>query len=170
MQKKNTVLNHRSLLLRLFIIFGVLILMIVIFVWLDTRSMEKIKFANQVGDAFSKFAIGFGAIATGIGGLGLIEDWLKKQSNREDVRKSLKDRWTKQYPPKKYKKTFRVIQDENAKGVIYVQDLPNGQKHWITNPQTLRDLDMDYSQVKTLNSSDFQKIPSGGNINTKETE
>lgn len=52
-------------------------------------------------------------------------------------------------------------------GVIYVQDLPNGSKHWITDPQTLRDLGMDYSQVVTLPDSQFKKIPSEGNITTR---
>lgn len=161
---------HKVLLLRLFILVVIAGFLIWIFVWLNRSSVEQIKFRVQVADAFSKFAIGFGALATGLGGFSLIEDWLKKQNAREKQKESLKEKWMKIYPAENYKKTYRLIQDEAVPGVLYIQDLPYGDKHWITNPTTLRDLGLDYSQVESVDSDSFKKIKSAGNINTRPVE
>ena len=167
---KQSILTHKSLLMRILALMIIASLLIWIFVWLDTRSSTQIKFDVQVADAFSKFAIGFGALATGLGGFSLIEDWLKKQSTREDIKESLIEKWSKIYPPEKYNTTYRLIQDREAPGVLYIQDIPSGAKHWITDPGTLRDLGLDYSQVESVDSSFFKEIPSSGNISTRPTE
>ncbi len=162
--------THKISIFRILILLIIAVILIWTFVWLNSSSAEQIKFRVQVADAFSKFAIGFGALATGLGGLSLIEDWIKRQNAREEQEESLKERWTKIYPPEMYGETYRLIQDETVPGVLYIQDLPDGGKHWITNPATLRDLGLDYSQVESVDSSSFKNIKSAGNINTKPIE
>lgn len=112
---------------RLALIVVILLLALITLLWLLSKSSEDIKVAVQVADGFSKFGLGFGAIATGLGGLSLAEDWLRKQESLDDNRKELIKRWLKQYSPKEHKVTWRLIQGDRSLG----GDLCSGFTQWI---------------------------------------
>lgn len=160
--------------IRLAVSIVLIILSIWIFHWLDSRNAKQIAFDNQVANAFYKFMLGIGALITAIAGFEAIEGWINKEKSKDErIAKKERQReldikrWKELYPPENYLKTYRVIQSDEAPGVLYVQDLPKGPKHWIANPETLRDIDMDYSQAETVSRDKFRKIPSAGNINTR---
>jgi len=126
------------------------------------ETLEPVSLAHQklVGEVIQPFALSIGALLSGTAGLVYLDGWLEKQKTNN---KLVVD-WSNRFPTEKLNKDFEVIQSDQMQGVIYVFDKKNNKKHWIVDPETLRALGLNYSDVKTIQNNEFEKINRGDNI------
>lgn len=123
-------------------------------------SDEAIAHHRKVIDAFQPLAIGLGALLSGAAAFNYLDNWLRKQKIHQET---VLD-WRKRFPLSSLGKDFEVVQSEDKEGVLYIWDKKNHKKHWIIDPETLRWLSFNYSDVITLSSEDFAKIGRGDNV------
>lgn len=114
---------------------------------------------NAMADNFNKVTIGLAALLTVYFGSSYV---------REEIsRKRAIEFYKSKYPPEKYKKTYRIIESEDAPGAIYLHDLVSLHKHHIWNMLTVYDLGWQSYPRESLKNSDFLSILNGDSIRTR---
>lgn len=121
---------------------------------------DLLKISSEI---FQSIGIGLGAFFGGLGGLIVFLDWWGKKRNEIKL-KNLK----RFYQRTNYKKDF-ILADEPANpGWIFLLDNRTKTRHWIKNPQTMRDLGYSYSDVdKTITAEKFKQYKESNEISTR---
>lgn len=148
MEKMNKLLDN---------MFLITVLFIVIFIVLHL--IFPIELINAISDNFNKVAIGIAALITTYFGSSYLRDELS--------RKRSINYYKKKYPPENYKKTFRIIESEDAPGAIFLHDLESLHKHHIWNMKTVYDLGWQTYKRETLPKEEFLSILLGDPIRTR---
>ena len=114
---------------------------------------------TTISDNFNKVAIGIAVLITAYFGSSYFREELSRKKSIEYFRKK--------YPPEKYKKTFKIIESEEARGAIYLLNMESLYKHHIWNMKTVFDLGWQQYDREALPKEKFLSYISGDPIRTR---
>jgi hypothetical protein len=150
---------------RIAVLLLVLLFVIAGLMYFERLSTKELAHQQNVADVVQPFAVSFGAIIAALGGFSLIGDWLQKRQHTDDLVRY----WQKKFPISKLGKPngYRFIEKEGAEGIIFLHDLKNKRRHWVSNLQTLRKVWMPNPERQTLPAKEFEEIQPGEHIDIK---
>lgn len=113
---------------------------------------------KTISEVFNNFAVGFGALFAGGGGLKILLDWAynaKENMRRNKLRGELRSR----YPLSKYGDTYRLIETDSPAGWVYLHDKEQKEKHHIASMLTLIRLGFKRNAAEKISQEEFDSIP-----------
>lgn len=145
-------LKNNMLLSKFIIVVIVFFLMSILFFPLFI-SIDKVETYSKI---ILNITLSFGAFFGGLGGLKLMDDFLK-QKKIELIIKELQEL----YPISKFGDSFDLVESEEAKGMIFIRNKITNNLHHIGNRWTLRDLGFYVFKVITLSKEEFERYHKG---------
>lgn len=123
---------------------------------------ETLQDWKMVFEMFQSFGLGLGALLGGLGGFIVFFDWLEKKRRQAEINQLKKFYNRKDF----FRKSIILVNEPNTPGWIFLLDDRTKTRHWIKNPQTMKDLGYSYSDVVNVSKGKFSRYKESNEIST----
>ena len=119
----------------------------------------------EFSQIFYNYAVGIGVLLAGLGGLRILNDWLRN-AREEKRKKKLTAEFKAKYPKEENGKAFRLIKSSTSAKPrhVYLLDNDTKIKHWIASSLTFKALEYETYMIDDLKPDKINSFKEGDKI------